>query len=318
MKEILPLEGIKVLDFSRFLPGQYSAMLMAEAGAEVLKIEAPGFRHGFFKILHGEKPTIEAEQKWNNINALDRNKKSLCIDLRSTDTKGIIYRLVKDSDIIIEGNRPGVMKKLGLDYDTLREINSRIIYCSITGYGQDGPYRDLPARDLTCMAMSGVLGVINEGGAPPLVPGVKIADPSGAMYSLIGVLMALAARSKTGRGRFVDVSMTDSALSWLTAPLMIYYENGLPPDRREIFLSGKRPAYNVYQTKDEKYISIALREQHFWKRFCIKLGREDLIDSQNPDEHELKGVVSVLQEIFLSKTRDQWFEELKDVGVGKV
>ena len=173
-----------------------------------------------------------------------------------------------------------------------------------------------PARDLTCMAMSGVLSAINEGG--PLIPGVKIADVSAAMYSTIGILMALAAREKTGKGQFVDVSMTDGALSWLTAPIMNCFYKGKVPDKGAVYLSGKRPAYNVYKTKDGKFISIALREAPFWEKLCEKLGRPDLLPYQNPDTDKFDEIVSALQDIFLTKTRDEWFENLKDVGVGKV
>ena len=314
----LPLDGIKVLDLSRFFPGQYAAMLLAEGGAEVVKIEAPGFREVLFELLHKEKPTEEAERAWNAVYVLDRSKKSLAINLRANEARDIFYRLAREADVIIEGNRPGVMKKLKLDYDTIKKINPRIVYCAITGYGQDGPYSMLPARDLTCMAMSGVLSVINEGDLPPLVPGVKISDASAAMYSTIGILMALAAREKTGKGQFVDVSMTDGALSWLTPPIMNCFYKGKVPDKGAVYLSGKRPAYNVYKTKDGKYISIALRETPFWEKLCEKLGRLDLLPNQNPDAEKFDEIVSALQDVFLTKTRDEWFEELNDVGVGKI
>ena len=316
MTDILPLDGIKVLDLSRFFSGQYAAMLLAEGGAEVVKIEAPGFREFLFELLHGEKPTEESERAWNAVYVLDRSKKSLAINLRTNEARDIFYRLAKEADVIIEGNRPGVMKKLGLDYDTIKKINPRIVYCAITGYGQDGPYSMRPARDLTCMAMSGVLGAVNEGN--PLVPGVKISDVSAAMYSTIGVLMALAARKKTGKGQFVDVSMTDGALSWLTAPIMTCYYEGKVPEKGSLYLSGKRPAYNVYKTKDGKFISIALREAPFWEKLCEKLGRPDLLPYQNPDADNFDEIVSALQDVFLTKTRNEWFEELNDVGVGKV
>jgi crotonobetainyl-CoA:carnitine CoA-transferase CaiB-like acyl-CoA transferase len=318
MKDILPLDGIKVLDLNRFFPGQYAAMLLAEGGADVVKIEAPGYREVLFEILHREKPTEEAERAWDAVYVLDRSKKSLALNLRDDEAKDIFYRLAREADVIIEGNRPGVMKKLKLDYNTIKKINPGIVYCAITGYGQDGPYSMLPVRDLTCMAMSGVLGVVNEGDFPPMVPGVKISDASAAMYSMIGILMALAAREKTGKGQFVDVSMTDGALSWLAPPIMNCYYEGKVPDKGIIYLSGKRPAYNVYKTKDGKYISIALREAPFWKKLCEKLERPDLLPYQNPDAGKFDEIVSALQDVFLTKTRDEWFKELNDVGVGKI
>lgn len=318
MKNILPLDGIKVLDLSRFFPGQYAAMLLADAGAEVIKIEAPGFRKALFKLLHEKNPTEKTESKWNAVYTLDRSKKSLALNLRADEAKDIFYRLAGEADVIIEGNRPGVMKKLKLDYDTIKKNNPRIVYCSITGYGQDGPYCKLPARDLSCLSMSGLLGVINEGGLPPIVPGAKLADASAAMYSMIGILMALAAREKTGKGQFVDVSMTDGALSWLSPPIMNYYYDEKVPDKGTIYLSGKRPAYNVYKTKDGKYISIALRETPFWKMLCEKLERPDLLPYQNPEPDKSDEIISAFEDVFLTKTRDEWFEELKNVGAGKV
>lgn len=314
----LPLEGIRILDLSPFMPGQYPTMLLSEMGAEVIKVEAPGIRTFVFETIHGEAPTPEAEQRWQAANALDRGKKSIVLNLRIDAAKNIFYRLAKKSDVVVESNRPGVMKRLGIDYDTIKEMNPRIIYCAITGYGQDGPYSMLPARDLDCAAMSGILGVINEGGPVPIVPGVKIADLAGAMYTIIGILLALAAREKTGRGQFIDISMTDGALSWLTAPLEFYFENGKVPDRYAVYLSGKWPSYNVYQTKDGKYISIATREPHIWESLCKKLKREDLLPYRTPKGEKLEEIISIFKDIFATKTRDEWFEELKDVGVAKV
>ncbi|MDY6879707.1 MAG: CaiB/BaiF CoA-transferase family protein [Desulfatiglans sp.] len=318
MRNRLPLEGIKVLDLNRFLPGQYAAMLMAEAGAEVIKIEDPGFRATIFRMLQGREASSEEEKKWNAVYVLDRGKKSLALDLKTDAGKEVFLRLAEKTDVIIEGFRPGVTKKLGIDYDTIKEMNSKVIYCAVTGYGQDGPYQMLPARDLTCMGLSGILGVVNEGRFPPIVPGTKIADLASSMYCTIGILMALAARDKSGRGQFVDISMVDGAVSWLTAPLMNYYFSGNVPGPGAVYLSGKRPGYNVYRTKDGKYISIALREPKFWKKLCNKLGRGDLLPLQNPDDDKFDEVVSALQEVFLSKTRDELFEEFKDIGVGKV
>jgi Predicted acyl-CoA transferases/carnitine dehydratase len=299
------------------MPGQYPMMLLSEMGADVIKVEAPGIRSFIFETIHGEAATPEAEQKWEAACALDRGKRSIVLNLRSEAAREIFHQLARKSDVVLESNRPGVMKRLGIDYDTVKEMNPGIIYCAITGYGQDGPYSTLPARDLDCVAVSGILGVLNEGGLSPIVPGLKIADLAGAMYTAIGVLLALAAREKTGRGQFIDISMTDGALSWLTAPLMLYFETGKVPDRDAVFLSGKWPSYNVYQAKDGKYISIATREAHIWERLCKKLGREDLLPYRNPGGRKKEEIISIFRDIFATKTRDEWFEELKDVGVAR-
>lgn len=315
---ILPLEGTSIIDLSRFMPGQYCTMLLSEMGADVIKIEAPGSHELVFKTIHGQEPTPEMQQKWLAVNTLDRGKKNLVLDLKAEKARDIFLRLVEKSDVVMEGHRPGVMKRLGIDYETAKGINPRIIYCSLTGYGQDGPYHTMPARDLTCLAMSGILSVLNEGGGVPIVPGVKIADLAGAMYSTIGILLALLARDKTDLGQYVDVAMADGAVSWLTPPLMRYFETGNMPDKDEIYLSGKRPGYNVYKTRDGKYISIAIREPWFWEKLCQKLGRQDLLPYQNPDDDKVEEVISTFRSIFLAKTRDEWCEELRDVGVARV
>lgn len=316
----LPLKGILVLDFTNFVPGQIPTMIMAEMGADVIKIERSGFRKNVYSITHGgNEASSEMMKKWTAVNALDRSKRSLVIDLKSETGREIFYKLARKSDVVIEQNRPGVMKRLGIDYETVSKINPRIIYCALTGYGQNGPYSLQPGRDLTCMGASGILAVINEGTLPPVLPGVKIADLSGAMYSIIGILLALAAREKTKRGQFVDIAMMDGALSWLTAPLVRYFEDGgRQPYKGEIFLGGKRPGYNIYEAKDGKYFCIAIREPWFWERLCKKVGREDLIPYQNPDDSKLDEVINEFRNIFITKSRDEWLEELKDIGANSV
>jgi crotonobetainyl-CoA:carnitine CoA-transferase CaiB-like acyl-CoA transferase len=316
----LPLERLRVLDFTIFVPGQMSTLILAEMGADVIKIERSGIRESVYSITHGGKePSPELMKKWMAANTLDRSKRSLTINLKSDAGREIFYRLARKSDVVIEGNRPGIMKRLGIDYNTVKEMNPRIIYCALTGYGQDGPYSLFPARDLTCIGISGILGIINEGGLPPIVPGVKIADLAGAMYATIGILLALAAREKTGRGQFVDIAMMDGAISWLTAPLIRYFEDGqVQPNKGEIFLSGKRPGYNIYRAKDGKYFCIAIREPWFWEKLCQKLGRGDLIPYQNPDNAKLNEIISEFSNIFLTKERAEWLEELEDIGVTKV
>ena len=317
---MLPLEGLRILDFTIFAPGQTSTLILAEMGADVIKIEGSGIRESVYSITHGGKEASpELMKRWLAANTLDRSKRSLSLNLKSDAGREIFYKLARKSDVVIEGNRPGVMKRLGIDYDTVKDMNPRIIYCAITGYGQDGPYSLSPARDLTVMGISGALGIVNEGGLPPIVPGVKIADLAGAMYATIGILLALAAREKTGSGQFVDIAMMDGTISWFMPPLIRYFEDSqIQPDKSEIFLGGKRPAYNIYRAKDGKYFCIAIREPWFWEKLCQKLGREDLIPYQNPDNAKLNEIISEFSNIFITKNRDEWLEELKDIGVNKV
>jgi len=317
---VLPLEGIRVLDFTNFIPGQIPTLLLAEMGADVIKIERHGVRENVYRVYHGGKdPSAEDMKRWQAVNAFDRSKRSLVLNLKSEEGREIFYRLAKKSDVVIEGNRPGGMKRLGVDYDTVKRLHPKIIYCAVTGYGQDGPYSAFPGHDATFSAASGVLSVLSEGGFPPVMPGLKIADLAGAMYATIGILLALIAREKTGRGQFVDIAMVDAALSWLIGPLIRYFEDGrVQPEKGEVLLDGKRPAYNIYRTQDDKYLCLALREPHIWEKLCRKLGREDLIPFQNPEGEKLQEVIAALSRIFLSKNRDEWIQDLQDVSANKV
>jgi len=312
----LPLENIRVLDLTSFVTGQIPTLLLAEMGAEVIKIERSGERERIYGITHGgKKPSSELMSRWRAANTLDRSKKSMILNLKSPEGVDIFNRLAEVSDVVIEGNRPGVMKRLSIHYEKVSQINPRIIYCGLTAYGQDGPYAQFPGRDLTCMSLGGALSVLNEGGLPPIIPGVKIADLAGAMYGTVGILLALIAREKTGYGQFVDISMMDGVLSWLTGPLLRYFEDGqVQPDKGEVYLDGKRPGYNWYKAKDGKYLCIAIREPWFWERLCRKLDREDLIPYQNPEGEKMEEVISEFRGIFLTKTRDEWIEELGDTG----
>lgn len=316
----LPLEGVRILDFTNFIPGQIPTLLLAEMGADVIKIERHGVRENVYRVYHGGKdPSAKDMKRWRAVNAFDRSKRSLVLNLKSDEGREIFYRLAKKSDVVIEGNRPGSMKRLGVDYDTVRQLHPKIIYCAVTGYGQDGPYSAFPGHDATFAAASGVLSVLNGGGFPPIMPGLKIADLAGAMYATIGILLSLIAREKSGRGQFVDIAMVDAALSWLIGPLIRYFEDGqVQPEKGEVLLDGKRPAYNIYRTKDDKYLCLALREPHLWGKLCRKLGREDLIPFQNPEGEKLEEVIAVLGRIFSSKNRNEWMEELQDVSANTV
>ena len=316
----LPLEGIRVLDLSRYLPGAYCSMVLGDMGADVLKVEAPGMERG---ALPSSGPkSAEEEEREAAFDAANRNKRSIALNLKHEEARRAFLKLVERSDVVLESNRPGVAKRLGTDYDTLRDINPRIIYCTITGYGQDGPYRDLPGHDINYMALTGALSVINEGGAgPPIVVGMKLADlGGGSVQAIIGILLALLAREKTGRGQFVDIAMADGIMSWLVGAAALYFESGKVPEPGVIALDGKRPGFNAYRTKDDKFISFGLREPHLFANFCRALGREDLIPHQNEPGAKRQEMIAELQEIFLTRTRDEWFQYMKehDVSVAPV
>jgi len=315
----LPVEGITIIDMSRYLPGGYCTMVLADMGAEVVKVEQPmSSRRG---ALSGQGAGPEGEQA-HIFSSIDRNKKSIGLNLKSDEGKKIFYKLVEKADVIVESNRPLVAKRLGVDYETVSRINPRIIYCSITGYGQDGPYRDMPGHDINYLALSGVLGILNEGGGgPPVVSGIKLADVGGgSLQATIGILLALMAREKTGRGQYVDIAMADGILSWLLLPSAMYFANGKVPEPGVIALDGKRPGFNAYKTKDGGYISLGLREAKLFENLCKAIGKEDLIPEQNAPSPRREEIIAELQEIFLTRTRDEWFKFLRknDVSVSPV
>lgn len=325
---MLALEGIKVLDLAHLAPGALCTMILGDLGAEVLKIEAPPGVGGRGAGL-GISPMGEEGRREAAYNPLNRNKKSLGLNLRSEAGRDIFYSLAEKADVIVEGFRPGVVKRLGIDYQTIRKLNPQIIYCSLSGYGQSGPYSDLPGHDINYISIGGVLALIGNADGPPAIPLNLIADFAGAsLHGVIGVLAALVARHKTGIGQYIDISYTDGAISLLTFFTRDYFLKGITLKRGETALHGAYPYYAVYETKDGKYISLGCLEPWFWENLCRVLEREDLIPyhflpehfSNKPDREEWAEVSASLKQIFLTRTRDEWFDLLskKDVPVAKV
>lgn len=290
---MLPLEGIRVLDVSRLLPGPYGTMLLADMGAEVIKISQPGYR----STIMTQRP------------AVDRNKKSISLNLKTKEAQQIFYELVERSDVVVEGFRPGVAHRLGIDYLKVKEINPRIIYCSITGYGQDGPYRDLPGHDPNYISISGILGITGTPDGRHVIPGIPISDLAGGMQVAFSILCALWAREKTKTGQYIDVSITDVMISWLG---VTRGDNFLRTG--QVFRRGERPSH-VYKTKEGKYICIAPIEFHFWERLCRLLKIDQYISDHNeilifqpPNPQKREEIINRLTEIFLTKTRQEWME----------
>lgn len=304
----MALEGIKILDLSRFFPGMYCSMILADLGADVLGIEDRRFEVEGMGI-----PTIMR----NNMPTIMRNKKHMSLNLKSEKGKEIYYRLVKDADVVLEGFKPGVAKRLGVDYDTLKKINPRIIYCAITGYGQEGPYKDMIGHDINYLSFGGVLGLTGKSNTPPVIPSVQIADmAAGGMLATIGIMAVLIAREKTGKGQFVDISMLDGITAMLPFLATLYWEGGELPKRGNTLLTGRYPCYNVYRTKDGKYVSIGALERKFWEILCVKLGLEGFIEHQyNDDERRKKEMYECFRETFKSRTREEWMDELKGLDV---
>jgi len=310
----LPLQGVRILDLSRQLPGPLGTRLLADYGADVIKIEDTRKGDDF----RSTTPAI------NGMSArhleLNRNKRGLAIDLKSAQGREIFLKLAQESDVVFEQFRPGVVKRLGIDYEAVKAVNPRIIYCSLSGFGQNGPYRDLVAHDPNYLALSGVLGLIGSPGGAPVLTGPQLADITAAHMVTIGILLALRNAEATGAGEYLDISLFDSAFSLPVTALTNYFGSGHAPSRGEERHNGKYPWGNIYRTKDGGYVTVTAIESHFYKNLCQALGREDWVDLQYADDAKQKEIHAGMTEIFASRTRDEWFELLKgkDVCVSPV
>lgn len=320
------LDRIKVLELTRVGPGAFCTMMLADMGAEVLKIEAPpsGKLAG-----SGASPTPDQAKKLAT-NFTNRNKKSITLNLKEAAGQAILQDLAKDYDVLVEGFRPGVMQRLGGDYDTLSKLNPRLVYCSLSGFGQDGPYREYPAHDLNYLALGGVLNLIGQHEGPPAIPLNIIADYAGAsMHGVTGIMFALFARERTGKGQLVDISYLDTTISLLAATPNVrdYFAEGTLPGRGKGVFGGGFAYYSVYNTKDNKQLSIGCTEPWLWNNLCDALDRPDWKDcgmkagdfsQTTTDRHQQ--VRRELQAVLMTKTRDEWYDLLAkaDVCVGKV
>jgi crotonobetainyl-CoA:carnitine CoA-transferase CaiB-like acyl-CoA transferase len=298
----LPLEGIKVLDLSRYLPGPFCTQILADFGAEVIKVEDP--RGG--DLGRTLTPCIEGESA--RFPTVNRNKKSITLDLKQEAGKEIFRQLVAKADVVVDQFRPGVMKKMGLDYDALKKINKGIIYCAITGYGWTGPMKDAAGHDLNYLNLAGVTGMTGVYNGRPAMSGVQIADiAGGTLYSVIAILLALASREKTGEGQLCDVAMLDCSISLLAYTLGEWAGWGRLPEMGNDVLTGGYACYNVYECKDGKHVSLGAVEDKFWAEFCEKLDRAEYIKPQwNPALQQ--DVQADIRAIMMTKTRDEWVD----------
>jgi len=307
---MLPFSGIVVLDFARGYPGAYTTMFLGDFGAEVIRIDPPR--------VATPRQDYDPEEV-TAYSTVYRNKKSIIINLKSEEGQAVLHRLVKKADVLLEGFRPGVMDRLNAGYQTLKEMNPRLIYCSLSGFGQDGPYVTKPAHDMNYISLGGVLSLIGQRNGSPYLPSNFLADLAGAgLHGVIGILIALMAREKTGKGQFVDIAYLDSVISLLSLEAPNYFRTGKVPRRGETVLTGAVPWTNVYKCKDGEYITIACIEPHFWVNMCRALGKEELIRLQTPSyvpSEEMDGAISELAEVFITKTRDEWFKFFKDIDV---
>jgi crotonobetainyl-CoA:carnitine CoA-transferase CaiB-like acyl-CoA transferase len=285
---MLALKGINILDLlpTRVYPGAFSTWILGDLGAEVINIEPPPeARAQVAKTIMAL--TDEEERKRAAYDPINRNKKSVALNLKTEEGRHIFYQLAEKADIIVEGFRPGVVKRLGVDYETIAKINPKIIYCSMSGYGQDGPYHDLPGHDINYVAMGGALNLIGDREGKPVIPLNLVGDIAGAtLHATVGILTALIARGKTGKGQHIDISYTDSVISLVSIMLSRdYFQNEIIPKRGESCLSGAYPYYSIYETKDGRFVTIGCVEPWLWENLCRVIGREDFIPFYIEHEH---------------------------------
>jgi len=293
-----PLDGVRVLDLSRLYPGPFCSMLLADFGADVVCVEDRRFE--------GE-PSMPSTM---------RGKRHVCLDLKRPEGRDAFFALADSADVLLEGFRPGVTERLGIGYDALHARNPRLVYCSLTGYGQTGPWRDLVGHDVNYLAMAGLLDQTGPGpDAPPVIPGTQVADVAGGgMQAALGILLALQARARSGEGQLVDVSMTDGVMGMMGYAATFWWMGGQKLERGRSMLTGRYPWYRTYRCADGRHLSIGAVERRFWTVLCEHFGRPEWAARQH-DEAALPEMHGFFEARFASKSRDAWFEELRPLAV---
>ena len=297
------LSDVRVLDLSRLLPGGFCTMLLADLGAEVLKVEDTGPGDYLRWAPPHHEGAVESAGSAAFL-ALNRGKRSIRLNLKDEGGREVLLRLVKDHDVVVESFRPGVMDRLGVGYERLRQENPGIVVCAISGYGQDGPYRHRAGHDMNYLGLIGMLGLSGERDGPPVQPAGQIADlGGGALMAAFGILAALRERERSGEGQLVDVSMADGALSWLCLVAAKYLADGRVPARGELELAGGLVCYRPYECRDG-WVTLGALEPKFWQAWCRGVGRDDLIGGQfDPPGSSTHAEV---QRIFLERSREDW------------
>lgn len=304
-----PLDGIKILDLTNGRTGPFSTQILADFGAEVIKIE---------RVMSGEpgrneEPIIDGQSTY--FYAVNRNKKSLTLNLKDERGRDVFKRLAAVSDVVVDQFRPGVMERLGVGYEALKETNPGLIYCSLTGFGADGPMNSAAGHDINLQAVSGLLGLTGTRAGHPAISQVPLAGfAGGAMYTVVAILLALLHREKTGLGQFCDIAMLDSAISYLSSGLAAWSGYGELPRMGNDVLTGGNPTYNVYETSDHLYVTLGALEPKFWEGFCRKAERLEWIDKVNdPNNHSQ--LVEEVGSLFKTRTRDEWVDLFKNEDI---
>jgi crotonobetainyl-CoA:carnitine CoA-transferase CaiB-like acyl-CoA transferase len=309
----LPLAGLKILDLTRLLPGPVCTLHLADLGAEVIKIEdtgagdyartmglgaAPGEDSFFFRIVN-------------------RNKRGLRLDLKQPAGVAVFLRLARDANVIVESFRPGVVEKLGVGYTAVKAINPKVVYCAITGYGQDGPWRDRAGHDLNYIATAGVLDQIGSADGPPAIPNLQIGDLlGGALTAVMGILAAVIGAKATGEGRYVDVSMTDATFAHAYTGLLSVLARGQTLPRGTDDLNGGVPGYGIYRTQDGRYMAVGALEPKFWKVFCDAIGKPELKPFGLARGEDGERTRRALEALFASQPLAHWAAQFESVDCG--
>lgn len=307
-----PLGGVRVLDLSRMIAGPFCSMTLADLGAEVIKVEIPGRGDD----SRAYPPFINEVSSY--FLSLNRGKKSVTLNLKKKEAREAIYRLAGKCDVLLENYRPGVTERLGVDYETIHGINPGLVYCSISSFGQTGPYAEWPGYDLIIQGMGGLMGITGEPGRPPVRIGVAITDIGAAMWGLIAILAALRVRERTGKGQHIDVSMMDGSVAWLTFMAGNYFATGKPPTK----MGGAHPnivPYQAFEAGDGKGLLIAAGNDRLWALLCQGMGLEELRDdprfaTADKRVENRETLTSLLQEELLKRPRDDWLERLRALG----
>jgi crotonobetainyl-CoA:carnitine CoA-transferase CaiB-like acyl-CoA transferase len=287
------LDGVRVVDSTRLLPGGYCSMLLSDMGAEVIKVEQPGLGD----YMRATPPTKNGRSPVHA--TANRNKLSIGIDLKSSRGKEVMRRLLGTADVFVEGFRPGAMSRLGFSFRSVKNINPRIVYCSISAYGQGGSLSSMPGHDINFQAMAGTLGYSRD----TEVPLLQLGDMTSGMYAALAILGALAGKKK---GVYIDVPIVGTLLSWMLIPAAAYLATGKVPEEGHSLVFGSTPYYNIYDTSDGKHIAVAAIEETFWRNLVVALGVPQLEELRfgTPEERGL--VTAELRRVFSTKTRDQW------------
>lgn len=307
-----PLRGIRVLDLTRVLAGPFCSMTLSDLGAKVIKVEIPGRGDDTREF----PPYIDGESSY--FMSLNRGKKSVTMNLKDDDATMAFHRIAEKCDVVLENFRPGVTARLGVDYETLSRLNPRLIYCSISSFGQTGPYSQMPGYDLIIQGMGGLMGLTGEQGRPPVRVGMAVTDICAGMYGVIGILAALRTREETGRGQYIDVSMLDGSVSWMTYAAGNYFATGVNPPKMGSAHPSIAP-YQAFPTGDGKYILIACGNDRLWGMLTEAMGAEELGGDPRFNTNSLRvehmdTLIPLLEKAFMKRPRDEWLERLQGIG----